>query len=88
MYCGAGSVTKIKPRRGAIGKSEPAMRAISPAHVPVALTTIGARNLPLDVWIPYTCESFTKTSVTLACETNWPPLEITVRIKWAAANMG
>ena len=88
MYCGAGSVTKMNPRRGAIGKSEPAMRAISPAHVPVAFITMGARNFPFDVWIPYTCESFTKTSVTFACEINCPPLAITVRITWAAANMG
>ena len=56
MYCGAGSVTKMNPRRGAIGSDEPASRAISPAHVPVALIMMGEEKFPWVVSIPMTRE--------------------------------
>ena len=70
----------MNPLRGAIGRCEPAICANSPAHVPVALMTIGALKIPFEVSIPATAPFSTTMRVTFACEINAPPRAITVRM--------
>jgi hypothetical protein len=68
-----GWVTRYSCAKGMIGTRTPAMRPISAAYIPPALTTTSASMSPHSVLMPRTRPSLTTTSCTRVCVNTWQP---------------